>query len=368
MSPLNRYEAALDSGELHADAEQKSVVSKLDAIYQQLITNPLPRAREERGLLSRLFSRQSVEPPKIAGLYLWGGVGRGKTHLTDLFYEVVPFEEKSRLHFHHFMKRIHDELRELKEIEDPLSVIADNWIKRSRLLVLDEMHVNDITDAMLLGGLLTALFERGLTLVTTSNVHPDNLYREGLQRDRFIPAIEQIKHHTEVYEMDSGEDYRLRALESADIYIEAKQADSEAILAQHFERLCKDPNIYSTEPLLLNRRALAVERSADGVVWFTFDELCNTPRSTHDYIDIATLFHTVIISDLPVLNDNRNDEARRLVNLIDELYDRGVNLIVSAFAEPELLYTGTRLSFEFVRAASRLREMQTIEYLSSRSS
>jgi len=366
MSPLDRYEEALSSGELNADVEQKAVVAKLDSIYHQLLENPLPVQGSSGGLFSRLFRQQPAEPTKVAGLYLWGGVGRGKTHLTDLFYDVVPFKEKSRLHFHHFMKRIHDELRELKEVEDPLIVIADNWIKNSRLLVLDEMHVNDITDAMLLGGLLTALFERGLTLITTSNIHPDHLYREGLQRDRFIPAIEQIKAHTNVYEMDSGEDYRLRALESADIYMDAEKQDSEELLGQYFERLAPEHKNSNTKPLMLNRRALSVVRSSDGVVWFTFDELCNTPRSTHDYIEIATLFHTVIVSELPILNDNRNDEARRLVNLIDELYDRGVNLIVSAFAEPEALYIGTKLSFEFVRAASRMREMQTVEYLSSR--
>lgn len=365
MSPLESYQAALSNGELTPDTEQHLVITQLDQIYHSLLNHPLP-VTPPSGFFSSLFKRRSEPLVKVPGLYLWGGVGRGKTHLTDLFYNQVPFEQKSRLHFHHFMKRIHDELSGLKETEDPLTIIAENWIADSRLLVLDEMHVNDITDAMLLGGLLTALFDRGLTLVTTSNVHPDNLYRDGLQRDRFLPAIEQIKNHTTVHEMDSGEDYRLRALETANIYLDANDHSSERILREQFESLCTHGPPYNTEPLLLNRRPLSVVQSGDGVAWFTFNELCNTPRSTHDYIEIAMLFHSVLISDIPVLNENRNDEARRLVNLIDELYDKNVNLVVSAYAEPEAIYTGTRLAFEFVRAASRLQEMQTLEYLASR--
>jgi len=358
--PLERYQAALTSGELAADAEQRAVIDQLERIYHALLHNP-PPSESVPGWLARLFTR-SKPPARIQGLYLWGGVGRGKTHLTDLFYDVLPFEQKSRLHFHHFMQLIHDELRHLKDTENPLAVIADDWIKRYRVLVLDEMHVNDITDAMLLGGVLSALFERGLTLLTTSNAHPDNLYRDGLQRDRFLPAIEQIKAHTLVYEMDAGADYRLRALASAGIYLDAAAANSDLRLLEQFERLRNNKPV-NTKPLTLNRRLLSVVRSSDDVAWFTFDTLCNTHRSTHDYIEIATLFHTVFVSAIPVLDENRNDEARRLVNLVDELYDRKVILIVSAFAEPENLYTGTRLSFEFVRAASRLREMQTIEYL-----
>ena len=264
------------------------------------------------------------------------------------------------------MKRIHDELALLKEVENPLQVIADNWIKKARLLVLDEIHVNDITDAMLLGGLLTALFERGLTLVTTSNIKPDDLYRDGLQRARFLPAIEQIKLHTSVYRMGEGADYRLRALEQAEIYLDAEDKNSHQILAQHFARLCADSAAGSDQSLFVNGRSIEVERIGDGIVWFSFDALCNTPRSTTDYIELATLFHTILISDIPILPENRSDEARRFVNLIDELYDRRVNLVVSAYGPPENLYTGTRLAFEFARVASRLREMQTVEYLASR--
>ena len=337
----------------------------LQTVYDELVANPLSDkpAEASNGFFSRLFQRPETPVKKVKGLYLWGGVGRGKTLLTDMFYASVPFEQKSRLHFHRFMKNIHEELNALGEVENPLSLIADNWIKRARLLVLDEMHVNDITDAMLIGGLLTELFDRGLTMVTTSNVPPDGLYKDGLQRARFIPAIEQMKLHTLVHDMAGETDYRLRVLENADIYFDAADSDSFAAMRSSFEKLTRNENV-SEDSLLVNDRAIDVVKRGETVVWFSFDDLCNTPRSTNDYIEIASVFSTVFISDIEVLDNMRNDEARRLVNLIDEFYDRNVNLVVSAQAAPEELYTGQRMSFEFVRAASRLREMQTHEYLS----
>lgn len=365
MTPLQYYTDVIDRQELTPDAEQRAVILKLDSIHQDLIDSTSSK-HETTGFFNRLFARREAPPQTIKGLYLWGGVGRGKTYLTDIFYASVPLDAKTRLHYHHFMKMIHDELKPLKEVENPLLVIADQWINKTRLLVLDEMHVNDITDAMLLGGLLTAMFERGMTLVTTSNVAPDNLYRDGLQRDRFLPAIEQIKRHTEVFEIHGETDYRLRALESGNTYLLNSDPAARQELANHFDRLSTRSVLDTTKTLKINRRELNVIRVGEGIAWFTFDELCNTPRSTHDYIDIATVFHTIIISDIPVLDDTRNDEARRLVNLVDELYDRGVNLIASAEALPDDLYQGTRLEFEFVRAASRLREMQTVEYLAQR--
>lgn len=362
MTPLDRYNAALESAELTPDEEQHKVVCLLQSIYEELIATPLPSATKQ-GLFSRLLRSKSKPVPKVQGLYLWGGVGRGKTLLTDMFVDCIPFTQKRRLHFHRFMKNIHDELKLHKGEEDPLLLIAEKWIGQARLLVLDEMHVNDITDAMLLGKLLSALFDKGLTLVTTSNVHPDDLYRDGLQRDRFIPAIEQIKKHTNVYEMPGMVDFRLRLLESANTYLLNSSADVDSELQAHFDKLCGNAATVSTSPMNINQRDLPVIKKGDGVIWFEFDTLCNTPRSTHDYIEIATLFHTVIISNVEVLNENRNDSARRWVNLIDELYDRGVNVIISAQAMPEELYTGERLAFEYARAASRLREMQTKEYL-----
>lgn len=368
MTPLERYNDALESGELTPDDQQKEVVLLLTHIHEQLLTTKLP-SEHKAGFLGRLFpstlfSTNTDEDQLVPGLYLWGGVGRGKTLLTDMFYESVPIEQKSRLHFHRFMKSIHDELKLLKGEEDPLILIADKWIKNARLLVLDEMHVNDITDAMLLGKLLTALFERGLTLVTTSNVPPDGLYKDGLQRDRFLPAIDEMKSHTRVYSMEGDTDYRLRVLENANTYFDSGDSSVTQSLKHSFAQLCTNSASVSREPLLINTRELAIVQSGNGVAWFEFDTLCNTPRSTYDYIEIATLFHSVIISSVPVLDDNDNDSARRFVNLIDELYDRSVNLIVSASAAPEALYVGNRLEFEFVRAASRLREMQTTHYFS----
>jgi len=365
LPPLQAYLDAIEQGQLDPDVNQKHTVQLLQTVYDDLMANPLATtpAKVSNNFFSRLFTPSKPPVKKVKGLYLWGGVGRGKTMLTDMFYASVPIEHKSRLHFHRFMKNIHEELNALGEVENPLSLIADNWIKRARLLVLDEMHVNDITDAMLIGGLLTELFDRGLTMVTTSNVPPDGLYKDGLQRARFLPAIEQMKLHTVVHDMAGETDYRLRVLENADIYFDAADTASYDAMRLSFEKLTRNENVTSA-PLLVNERAINVEQRGETVVWFSFDELCNTPRSTNDYIEIASIFSTVFISDIEVLNNTRNDEARRLVNLIDEFYDRNVNLVVSALAAPEDLYTGERMSFEFVRAASRLREMQTHEYLS----
>ena len=361
MSPSSQYQQLLNSGELQPDAGQQQVVQLLQELHDHLLQHPevLPA---KTGFLKRLFSSPKA-PVKVPGLYLWGGVGRGKTLLTDMFYSSVDIESKTRLHFHRFMRRIHLGMRELGDVEDPLALIADDWAQHSRLLVLDEMHVNDITDAMLMGRLLKHLFERGVTMVTTSNVHPDDLFKNGLQRDRFIPAIEQIKAHTVVHAMGGDTDYRLRVLSQANIYFDSAATDVDQQLQENFDKLSRNETVQHGD-LPVNGRPIPVVASAETLVWFSFDALCNSPRSTHDYIEIATVFSTVILSEVPVLDDMRNDEARRLVNLIDEFYDRNVNLIVSAAASPEALYTGKRLAFEFVRAASRLREMQSLEYLS----
>ncbi len=361
MTPLAIYKQKVDSGELDADSNQLEAMTLLQGVYDQLLENPLPESRSS-GVFGRLF-RSSAAPVKVPGVYLWGGVGRGKTMLTDMFYAAVPIKEKQRIHFHRFMQQIHNELRALGEVENPLSLIADKWIKEARLLVLDEMHVNDITDAMLIGGLLTALFERGMTMVTTSNVIPDDLYKDGLQRSRFIPAIEQIKAHTRMHALGGDLDYRLRVLEGVDTWFDSDDTSTPQALNANFTQLAAHESV-NEQPVSINGRDIPVVRRAETVVWFEFDTLCNTPRSTSDYIEIATVFSTVFISNIEVLDNNRNDEARRLVNLIDELYDRNVNLIVSAATEPEGLYIGERLAFEFERAVSRLREMRTRDYLS----
>jgi len=267
------------------------------------------------------------------------------------------------------MRQIHKDLRNLDGVENPLDIIADDWAQRARLLLLDEIHVNDITDAMLLGGLLTALFERGVTLVTTSNVPPDGLYKDGLQRARFLPAIAQICKHTRVLEMLGTTDYRLRLLQTEPIYTVGVftngQADkqTQSTMQLHFERLSLEAFEVNGE-MELNGRHLAYLGQSSDVIWFTFDTLCNTARSTEDYIEIASVFSTVLISDIPIMDEKSSDAARRFVNMIDEFYDRQVKLVVSAEASADKLYIGQRLEFEFERAASRLFEMQTSEYLS----
>jgi len=342
-------------------------MSLLDSIAIELAKRR-PWQAPKKGFFSRFMSPKPVAG--VEGLYLWGGVGRGKTHLCDLFFAECAFEDKTRLHFHRFMQRIHKDLRELGQVENPIPLVADKWAAHARLLLLDEIHVNDITDAMLLGSLLTELFKRGITVVTTSNRHPDDLYKDGLQRARFIPAIEQIKAHTHVLEMVGDTDYRLRLLQREPTYILGEFAGGKACeesfncLHHHFERLSGGKNDNKTS-MDVNGREIPITARAGDILWIDFDTLCNTPRSTEDYIELATTFQTVLLSDVPVMDETGSDAARRFVNLIDEFYDRHVKLIISAEAPPDALYTGSRLKFEFVRAASRLMEMQTKEYLAA---
>jgi len=371
MTPKQRYEADIANGTLSPDVEQADIIDRLDALSAELVAVKAWQPKKA-SWFSRLFggNTEVAASHGPTGLYLWGGVGRGKTHLCDLFYDALPIEQKRRFHFHRFMQRIHDDLKAVKGVENPLDRVADTWAQEARLLLLDEIHVNDITDAMLLGGLLSALFDRGVTLVTTSNLLPDDLYKEGLQRARFIPAIERIKRHTDVVEMVGETDYRLRILQTEAIYLiptpeDGDVAEVSARMQKHFSRLSVGV-ADKRHCININKRDIPIKGRAGDVVWFSFEALCATARSTHDYIEIATLFHTVLISDIPVMDETKNDEARRFVNLVDEFYDRCVKVIISAAAAPDALYTGERLSFEFVRAASRLTEMQTTEYLSKR--
>ncbi len=367
MGPLARYQQQIDAGELTPDAAQLQAVTLLDTLAREL-QKPAPKGSTLSGLFSSFFARSDTAVTGPRGLYLWGGVGRGKTHLCDMFYDSVEIEDKTRLHFHRFMQRIHNDLNALGNIENPLPVVAEQWSSRARLLVLDEIHVNDITDAMLLGGLLTELFKRGVTLVTTSNIAPDGLYKDGLQRARFLPAIEQIKTHTQVHELGGDTDYRLRLLQTEAIYIVSEfdktqsSAASKQAMQDHFARL-KTSKEQARGTMIVNERELPFIKRAGDLAWFSFDALCDSPRSTADYIELATTFQTIMLSDVPILDSQRDDAARRFINLIDEFYDRHVKLIVSAEALPDDLYNGKRLEFEFVRAASRLQEMQTVEYL-----
>ncbi len=360
MTPLERYEQERLRPDFLPDRDQAAAIAKLNTLYHQLCADSSQASHGWRGVLARLTSKR----PYRKGFYFWGGVGRGKTFVLDTFCACVPSVLRHRVHFHGFMRDVHAELKQLRGVQDPLQQIAAHWAREFRVLCLDEFHVVDITDAMLIGQLLTALFSHGVTLVTTSNEAPDNLYREGLQRERFMPAIALIKQHLEVIEFAGNTDYRWRTLTQAATYYSPQDDTAEASLARCFSALthvdaCND----SACSLRIEGREIPVCGRADGVVWFTFESLCEGPRSPNDYIEIGCCFHTVLISGVPIFTEEHNDAARRFINLVDELYDRGVNLLMTAVAPPSVLYQGSRLVAPFRRTASRLVEMQTQEYL-----
>ena len=357
MTPSERYHDALARGVLLPDPAQAAFVEELERVYRSLVAPP------ELGLLGRLarrFSRRGFEP--VRGIYVWGGVGRGKTHLVNLFVEAPDLDSKLRVHFHRFMQLVHAELNALSDREDPLPIVAEGIAARARVLCFDEFYVSDITDAMILGRLLAALFDSGVTLVATSNIEPSNLYANGLQRARFLPAIELIERHTKVIHLDSGRDYRLRALERAPTWFEPLGPDAEQGLAECFRTLASG-HVDEDGALTILGRSVPVVRHAGGVAWFEFESLCGGLRSVADYIEIARDFHTVVLSAVPVLDDDRRDPVRRFIHLVDEFYDRNVNLIVSAAANPDGLYRGRKLAEPFQRTRSRLIEMQSADYL-----
>ncbi len=350
------YEDALENGGHVRDPAQDEIVARLEDLARRL---EAPRKRSG-GLLNRLLGRREVE--NVKGLYIWGGVGRGKTYLMDLFFDTLRVVRKRRIHFHRMMAYVHGRLGRLKSVEDPIAVIADDISQRTEVLCFDEFFVSDIGDAMILGRLLEALFNRGVTLVATSNAAPDDLYKEGLQRARFLPAIELIKQHTKVVNMDGGTDYRLRLLKQAGTYLDSAAADTEDRIARFFAE-CGSSQVRDHETLKINDRPIVARRVAKGIAWFDFDEVCDGPRSQHDYIELARWYPTVIVDDVPVFDETLEDQARRFISLVDEFYDRRVKLILAAAAGPTLLYQGSRLAFEFERTASRLVEMQSEEYL-----
>jgi cell division protein ZapE len=359
-SPLKVYQQALSNNLIQEDAAQLSAIERLDSLHQSIMVSEQDAGLFRR-ILSRAFSR--TEPEQMRGLYFWGGVGRGKTYLMDTFYECLPLQSKSRMHFHRFMKMVHVELRKLQGKPEPLVVLAEKLSRDMRLLCFDEFFVSDITDAMILSGLLEALFSRGVVLVATSNVKPDDLYENGLQRKMFLPAIELIKSNTEVINMDGGIDYRLRALELAEIYHFPLDGLADDVLYQAFQSIAPEKG-RPGQSLEIEGRMISTRFMADGVAWFDFGELCDGPRSQNDYIELARIFHTILISNVPVMTGQMEDMARRFISLVDEFYDRNVKVIISAADSIENLYSGSRLSFEFQRSRSRLLEMQSHEYLS----
>ena len=358
MTPLEKYQVNLLRDDFSSDPAQKDAVQYTQALYEELT-----EIDEEKGLVEQIKNKLLNEKRQtIKGLYFWGGVGRGKTYIIDAFYDCLPFSDKTRIHFHRFMQRIHNELKQLKDVEDPLLIVADKITEETRVLCFDEFHVTDITDAMLLGGLIKALFERGVTLVTTSNEAPDQLYPGGLQRERFLPAIELIKQHTHVINIDSGIDYRLRFLDKAETYHYPLDQNATGMLRNNFEHIAPDEGADDLV-LEIEGRMIKTVSCADGVVWFKFSEICDGPRGPADYIEISRLFQTVLIANIPTFSDENNDQAKRLMMLVDEFYDHNVKLIVTAAALPEALYNGKRLEKPFQRTISRLQEMQTHDYL-----
>ena len=298
----------------------------------------------------------------VRGLYVWGGVGRGKTFLMDLFFEHLQIEQKRRIHFHRMMHDVHERLKALDRVEDPLDKVAASIAKDTRVLCFDEFFVSDIGDAMILGRLLEGLFSRGVTLITTSNARPDDLYKEGLQRQRFLPAIELLKQYTDIVNMDGGTDYRLRILQKAGTYLSPDDAAAAEKLNYFFDETAS-VQVESDVSLDINGRDIRARRRAKGVAWFRFADICDGPRSQADYIEIARWYPSVIISGVPQFDALHDDQARRFISLVDEFYDRRVKLILSADVAVQDLYAGSRLTFEFDRTISRLIEMQSTTYL-----
>lgn len=359
MTPLERYHRDLQYEDFSVDPAQQRAVGHTQTLYEQLVNGNM----RCNGLVSRLgkFFRTNNKAP-VKGLYLWGDVGRGKTYLVDAFYDCLPFPEKRRIHFHRFMQMIHHELKQIRGRENPLLIIADTIAADTQVLCFDELHVTDITDAMLLGGLLRALFERGVILVATSNEAPHNLYRNGLQRERFLPAIDLIQEHTHVVQIDSGTDYRLRFLDQAEIYHCPLDQSAEIMLHDNFTHIA--PNAGKDQLVLeIEGRSIPTVYCADGVVWFDFAHLCDGPRGPADYIEIARQYQTVLLANIPLLGEAENDQAKRFMTLVDEFYDRNVKLIVTAAGQPEEIYRGTRHAREFQRTISRLMEMRSHDYL-----
>lgn len=349
------YQEAITHRGFQIDAAQQRAVDRLQTAYDEWVEYKSRRSNR----LVRLISRPDV--PR--GVYMWGGVGRGKSFLMDSFYSVVPVVRKTRLHFHEFMRAVHRELDELKGVADPLNVVAARVAKKYRLICFDEFHVSDVADAMLLYNLLQALFDNGVSFVMTSNYQPDTLYPDGLHRDRMLPTIALLKEKLDVLNVDSGNDYRQRALEQVEAYLCPLGAETDHRLRNAFLKVAEtsdeDPHVD------IEGRKLRSLRRAGTIIWFDFATLCGGPRSQNDYLEIASRFHTVILSGIPQMSAGMASEARRFTWLIDVFYDNKVKLIMSAEVMPELLYTQGTLSNEFHRTVSRIVEMQSQSYMNS---
>ncbi|HYE71619.1 MAG TPA: cell division protein ZapE [Aquabacterium sp.] len=353
MSVKDQYFKELELRGYQSDPAQLRAVEALDRCAREWA-----EFKEQR---SNVFKKLINRPEIPRGVYMFGGVGRGKSFLMDCFFQAVPVVRKTRLHFHEFMREVHRELAELQGTVNPLDELGERMAKRFRLVCFDEFHVADITDAMILHRLLDALFDNGVGFVTTSNFRPDDLYPDGLHRDRILPAIALLNEKLEVVNVDNGVDYRRRTLEHLKLYHTPLGAQADAAMDQAFTELAET---HDEDPVLhIEQREIRARRKAGGVVWFDFKTLCGGPRSQNDYLEIATQFHTVLLSGVPHMPVNMASEARRFTWLVDVLYDRRVKLIMSAAVAPEALYTEGPLAHEFPRTVSRLNEMQSAEFL-----
>lgn len=353
MSVKQAYEAELIARGYTSDPAQLRAVEALERCAQEW-----SHFKEKR---SNAFKKLINRPDIPRGVYMHGGVGRGKSFLMDCFFGAVPLKRKTRLHFHEFMREVHRELAGLQGTVNPLDELAKRIAKKYKLICFDEFHVADITDAMILHRLLAALFDNGVGFVTTSNFKPDDLYPNGLHRDRILPAIALLNKNLEVLSVDNGTDYRRRTLEQLKLYHAPLGAEADAAMKDAFDRLAESQD---EDPVLhIEAREILARRKAGGMVWFDFKTLCGGPRSQNDYLEIATQFHTVLLSDVPEMPVRMSSEARRFTWLVDVLYDRRVKLIMSADVAPEALYTQGMLAHEFPRTVSRLNEMQSAEYL-----
>lgn len=360
LTPLQKYQQDLTREDFSYDQAQENAVKNLQRLYDELIVPQVDTQSFGTKLRSLLGGKPKVTA--IQGLYFWGGVGRGKTYLVDTFYEALPFENKMRVHFHRFMHRVHHELALLQGQSDPLKVIAKQFADEARIICFDEFFVSDITDAMILGGLFQELFGHGVILVATSNIIPNDLYRNGLQRSRFVPAIDLINKHTDVINVDSGVDYRLRALEQAEIYHYPLDNAADENLLSYFKQLASEPG-REVGTIEIEGRMIDVRLDAEGVLLVDFRSLCDGPRSQVDYMEIARCYHSILLSNVEQMGQATDDIARRFIAMVDEFYERRVKLIISAEVAMEELYTTGQLNFEFRRCLSRLQEMQSHEYL-----
>ncbi|MDF1760168.1 MAG: cell division protein ZapE [Coxiellaceae bacterium] len=352
MTPLKTLQQKIDQGEITEDPRQMEIMQQLQTLYDELIK------QQNQGLLTKIGLKK---PKPIKGIYLWGHVGTGKSFLIDMFYSCLPFENKLRIHFHAFMQRIHRELKTLQGHKDPLKLLAKKIAGETCILCFDEFFVSDIADAMLLAGLLEALFANGVCLVTNSNCAPDELYKNGMLRERFIPAIELIKQNTTVINIQTQHDYRLRHLLEAGVYYTPLNDKAHDEMLQSFKHYSKG-KVSSDEKIIVLDRPIEVIKASDKTIWFDFPAICGLPRSQNDYLELAKIYNTVLVSNVPIIGERQEDLITTFVKLVDVFYDERIRLVLSAAADAESLYPKGPMEFEYRRTASRLIEMQSKDY------